>query len=158
MDFGFELKRQFRTTLIISGSVIAGLFFYAVVVEVIRTQMKPYQGVLASGAGGEPLRYLFYGAAAAAIILVRFVGRNLLRASPNESAPQLVARLGRAAIMTAALAEIPAVLGFVLFILTGLPRDFYILVFVSLVLEFMYFPRLKVWQDIVRERFPQSGI
>jgi hypothetical protein len=46
-----------------------------------------------------------------------------------------------------ALAEI-AVLGFVLFLLTGLSRDFYPLLFVSLFLAFMYFPRLRVWQDL----------
>jgi hypothetical protein len=158
MNFGFELRKQFRTTLIISGSLIASLFLYAVLVELIRTQMRPFQGVLVSALSRQSLRYLFYGAAAAAVILVRFVGRAMLKAPPGESPPQLVARLGRAAIMMTALGEIPAVLGFALFLLTGLSRDFYVLAFVSLFLEFMYFPRLKVWQDTVREKFPQLGL
>jgi hypothetical protein len=157
MDFGSDLRRQLRTTLIVSGSLTASLFLYAVMVEIIRTQMKPFQGLLESGLSRQTLRYVFYGAAAAAVILVRFVGRAMLKASPEESAPQLIARLGRAAVMTSALGEIPAVLGFVLFLLTGLSRDFYVLAFVSLFLEFMYFPRLKAWQDIVREKFPQFG-
>jgi hypothetical protein len=82
----------------------------------------------------------------------------MLKTFPEESAHQLIARLGRATVMTAALGELPALFGFFLFFLTGFSRDFFILMFVSLFLEFMYFPRLKVWQDAVRERFPQQGI
>jgi hypothetical protein len=157
MDFGAELKRQYRTTLVISISLVASLFLYAILVALIRAQMRPFQGLLVSGLSRQTLRYLFYGAAAAAVILVRFVGRAMLKASPEESAAQFIARLSRAAIMTGALGEIPAIAGFVLFLLTGLARDSYILAFVSLFLEFMYFPRLKVWQDQVREKFPQLG-
>jgi tellurite resistance protein TehA-like permease len=158
MDFGSDLRKQFRTTLIITGSLLASIFFYAVLVGLIKTQMRPFQGVLVPGLSRQTLRYLFYGAAAAAVVLVRFVGRAMLRVAPGEGAPHLIARLGRAATMTAALGEIPALLGFALFLLTGLSRDFYVLAFVSLFVEFMYFPRLRVWQDIVRERHPQVGL
>jgi len=42
-----------------------------------------------------------------------------------------------------------------------LPRrrgDFYFLLFGSVLLEFMYFPRLAVWQELVRERFPRRSL
>ncbi len=157
MDRESDLKRGFRTTLIINGALVASLFIYAVMVELIKAQLRPFPG-FASGSRPDSWRYFFYAAAIGAVVLVRFIGRAMFKASPEESVPHLIARLVRATVMTAALGELPAVLGFVLFLLTGFSRDFYILMFVSLFLEFMYFPRLKVWQDTVRERFPQQGI
>ena len=50
------------------------------------------------------------------------------------------------------LAEIPAILGLVLFLIAGYNRDFYVLLFVSLFLLFMYLPRLKSWEDILKNR------
>jgi len=157
MDRESDLKRVFRTTLIINGALVASLFLYALMVGLIQAQLRPFPG-FASGSKPENWRYLFYGAGVGAVVLVRFIGRAMFKASPEENVPHLIARLGRATVMTAALGELPAVLGFALFLLTGFSRDFYILMFVSLFLEFMYFPRLKVWQDTVRERFPQQGI
>jgi hypothetical protein len=157
MDRESDLKRGFRTTLIINWALVASLFTYALMVELIKAQLRPFAG-FASGLRPENWRYIFYGAGIGAVVLVRLINRALLKTAPDEGAHQLIARLGRAAVMTAAVGEIPAVLGFALFLLTGFSRDFYILMFVSLFLEFMYFPRLKVWQDTVRERFPQQGI
>jgi len=157
MDKESDLKSVFRTTLIINVAMVASLFLYALMVELIKAQLRPFPG-FASGARPEIWRYVFYAAAVGAVVLVRFVGRAMLKTFPEESAHQLIARLGRATVMTAALGELPALFGFFLFFLTGFSRDFFILMFVSLFLEFMYFPRLKVWQDAVRERFPQQGI
>ena len=46
----------------------------------------------------------------------------------------------------------PAIIGLVLFFLGGLYKDFYVLLFVSLVLIFMYFPRLKNWEAYLADR------
>jgi F0F1-type ATP synthase membrane subunit c/vacuolar-type H+-ATPase subunit K len=158
MEFDSDLKRVYRTTIIINGALVASLFLYALMVELIRSQFKPFPGLLVSGLRHQTLRYLFFGAAVGAVVLVRLAGRTLLKVTPGEDHHHLISRLSRTAVITSALGELPAVLGFVLFLLTGFSRDFYLLLFVSLFLEFMYFPRLKVWQDLARERFPQRGI
>jgi hypothetical protein len=126
-------------------------------VVLIKAQMKPFQGFLVSGLGHQTLRYPFYGAAIGAVILVRFFGRTQFKVTRGEDLQNLISRLSRTAVVTSALGELPAVLGFILFLLTGFSRDFYILLFVSLFLEFMFFPRLRVWQDLARERFFQRG-
>jgi hypothetical protein len=92
------------------------------------------------------------------VVLVRLAARSALRVRPGEDQRGLVSRLSRASVVTSALAEIPAVLGLVLFLLTGLSRDFYPLLFVSLFLEFMYFPRLRVWQDLAGQGSTKRGI
>jgi hypothetical protein len=153
-----ELKTAFRTTVIITGALVACLFLYALMVELIRSELKPFLGLLVSGFRRQTLRYLFFGAAVGAVIWIRFAGRSLLRMTPGEDVHRLISRLSRTSVITSSLGELPAVLGFALFLLTGFSRDFYILLFVSLFLEFMYFPRFKVWQDLARERFLQRGI
>jgi len=155
MEFNSDLKRVFRTTVIVNGALVASLIIYALMVELIRFQLKPFIGMLVSGPSHQTLRYLVFGAAVGMVVLVRLTGRTLLKVRPGEDLHHLISRLSRAAVFTSSLGELPAILGFVLFLLTGFFRDFYALLFVSLVLEFMYFPRLKVWQDLARERFPQ---
>jgi hypothetical protein len=157
MESTYVLRRVFRTTLIINGALIAGLFLYALVVEIIKSQFKPFGGFLPN-LPLQSLRYIFYGAAVGAVILVRLAARTLCRAVPGEDVLHFGHRLSRASILTATLAELPAVLGFVLFFLGGSSRDFYALLFASLFLEFMYFPRFKVWQDLIKGNILQEGI
>jgi hypothetical protein len=156
MESEFALKRVFRSTVIITGALIAGLFVYAVFVEIVKSRLKPFAGFLPQ-TPLQSLRYVFYGAAVGAVVLVRLAAKTLTRRAPGEGALPFGQRLGRAAVVTAALAEIPAVLGFVLFILSGFSRDFYALLFASLFLEFIYFPRFKVWQDLFKENILPEG-
>jgi hypothetical protein len=158
MDPDAELKRGFRTAIVVAGALAASLFLYALMVELIKSQLRPFSGFLVSGLHRQTLRYLFFGAAAGAVVLIRFAGKALLKKRSGEDLPQLISRLDRTAVITSALGELPAVLGFILFLLTGYSRDFYPLLFVSLFLEFMYFPRFSVWQDAARETRPyRSG-
>ncbi|MDH4272073.1 MAG: hypothetical protein OEW18_08865 [Candidatus Aminicenantes bacterium] len=153
----FALRRIFRTTSIVNGALIAGLFLDALIVELVRSQFKPFGGFV-SGLNWPFLRYVFYGAAVGAVVLTRITAKTLTRADPREDVQYFGHRLSRASIATATVAELPALLGFVLFLLAGSLRDFYFLFFVSLFLEFMYFPRFKAWQDLIREKFPKEGI
>lgn len=157
MDPDAELKRGFRTTIIVSEALVASLFLYALMVELIKSQLRPFSGFLVSRLHHQTLRYFFFGAAAGAVVLIRFAGRSLLKTRPGEDLRELISRLGRTAVITSALGELPAIIGFILFLLTGYSRDFYILLFVSLFLEFMYFPRLKVWQEVAGERPPHKS-
>lgn len=153
----FALRRIFRTTSIVNGALVAGLFLDALIVELIRSQFKPFGGFL-PGLNLPFLRYVFYGAAVGAVVLTRITAKALTRTDPREDVQHFGHRLSRASIATATVAELPALLGFVLFLMAGSLRDFYYLLFVSLFLEFMYFPRFKAWQDLIREKFPKEGI
>jgi hypothetical protein len=148
------LRRIFRTTSIVSGALVAGLFLDALIVELVRSQFQPFAGFL-PGRHLPALRYIFYGAAVGAVVLTRITAKTLIKADPGEDIQSFEHRLSRASIATATVAELPAVLGFGLFLIAGFVRDFYCLLFVSLFLEFMHFPRFKAWQDLIREKFPK---
>ncbi len=153
MDPFSDLKKSFRMTVFVSGAIIATLFIYAVIVEIIKSELKPFKGLILTS-DIHILRYLFYGLAVLVVVLIRILGRTLLKGNRGDVPQIFIQKLSRAAIIISVLAEIPALLGFVLFLLTGASRDFYYLLFVSLFLEFMYFPRIKTWEEMIKNTFP----
>jgi hypothetical protein len=157
MDLSDEIRRTFRQTVIISGALTASLLVYAIMLEIIKTTLAPFPGFLQI-AGGQMMRYFFYGVAVLVIILTRLLSRTPLRSGPEEGPFVFINKLARAAILIAAVSEIPAVLGFIFFIMTGTSRDFYFLFLVSLILEFLYFPRRRVWEELVSSRLPAARL
>lgn len=153
MDPFADLKKAFRMTVLVSGAIIATLFIYAVIVEIIKSELKPFKGLILTS-DIHILRYLFYGLAVLVVVLIRILGRTLLKGNRGDVPQIFIQKLSRAAIIISVLAEIPALLGFVLFLLTGASRDFYYLLFISLFLEFMYFPRIKTWEEMIKNTFP----
>jgi F0F1-type ATP synthase membrane subunit c/vacuolar-type H+-ATPase subunit K len=141
-----ELKRSYKTASMIGVAIIAGLFVYLIVVEVLRTQLKPFRG-FAPIPEMKTFRYIFYGLAVLEVLIIRLVQSLLLKRAPGDTAKIAVQKLFRTSILTVCLSEVPAILGLVLFLIGGLNKDFYALLAVSLVLVFMYFPRLASWQD-----------
>ena len=147
------LKRSYRTAAIVAWSFFSMLVVYVVLTEVIRASFDPFLGV------GERFdyikyRYLFYILSAASIIIIRFLRGVLLRKKRTEDIQRTAAKLLRTSVITSALSELPALFGFFLFILSGISRDFYILVFVSLFLMFMFFPRYSQWRAWAEEGRP----
>jgi len=157
MDLSAELEKPFRASVLVSGAAVATLFIYAAIVEIIKSALSPYKGIVHSShlqAG----RYFLYGAAIIIVILVRVLVRALAKKKSGETLPVYIQRLSRAAIVISVLAESPALLGFVFFLLAGGSRDFYYLLFVSLFLEFMYFPRMRTWEELIRNAYQQPHI
>ncbi len=151
-----DWRQAFRTAVLIHVAIVAAVLLYAVMLEVLKATLRPMPR-LAGGMDVQVLRYLFYGLAVAAVIAVRLVNRSALKGRPGEPYPEFLQRLSRTAIIASILCEAPAGLGLVLVFLTGVLRDFYYLLFVSLFLAFMYFPRRRDWTEIIRERYPQEG-
>jgi hypothetical protein len=139
-----NFNRSFRTALITAAAFLGSLLVYLVIVEIIRAQHKPFQGFV-DREGTAGLRYVIYIAAALQVIAIRLLRGFLLRNGQKGDVRQLALKMFRTTILTFVLAEIPALLGLVLFFLGGYNRDFYILLFVSLFLFFMFFPRKQAW-------------
>lgn len=98
-------------------------------------------------------RIVLFAAAAASVILGRINnGRAIAFVRKAGSEPEKLGRLNRASLSTLAASMIPAVIGFVLYLLAGQVRDFYILAFVSLLLLFFYFPRPAPWEAALSDR------
>lgn len=116
---------------------IVSLFVYALVAELLSSQVQNFPLQITENPDYSKLRYIFYGVSIILIILVRSLRKTLLKKAPVHIN----------AIITAAICESPAILGLILFILSGIKRDFYFLLIISLFLLFMYFPRLSHWEE-----------
>jgi len=150
MDIQDELRVHLKSATLIATAIIASLVIYLGLVEVLRAVYRPFRG-FATLANIQQLRYAVFGAAVAVIVLIRILRPRLLRKAPLEDAKTALHRLQRAAIMTLVLGEIPGILGLGLFLLSGYNIDFYVLVFASLLLIFMYFPRRTAWEEWLRD-------
>ncbi len=146
MDQEEELRKLYKTNVIIGGTVILSMAIYAVIVEVIKAKARPFQG-LAKVSNLQALRLSFYGLAILMILALRFLQPLLYKHPTTPDHKKLLMRLNTAALITYFIAQTPAILGLVLFFLCGLSRDFYIFLFISLLIELMYFPRMRHWEN-----------
>lgn len=149
-----EWRRVFRSTRLICAAIVASLFIYALIVEILRSRLAFFAG-LVKPEEARPFRVVLYSLAILSVLLTRFTHRRMMASRPGESLQESVLRLSRASVMTAVLAELPALLGFVLFLLAGSSWDFYFLWFASLVVEFILFPRSSAWESSLN--LPGSG-
>ncbi len=147
MDVREELLSHLRIATVIAGSVIASLFVMFAAEEVIRAVFRPFRGF--AGLAGDllVLQYAFIGLGIVVIVLIRVLRQVMLVRKPGEDAKSAIHRLQRASVVTLVLGEVPGIAGLVLFLLSGLNIVFYALVFASLCLVFIYFPRLSSWEE-----------
>ncbi len=146
-----DLRKTYRIAVMVNAAVIGTLILYAVLIEILRGQMPSSQD-LSQASNVNLLRYALYGVAALNIFIVRIVRRRLLRKPSSEEEGTLSLMLLRTSIITAAFCEIPAVLGFCLFLFMGSVRDYYQLAGVSFIMVFLHFPRYGSWQDWIQNK------
>ena len=149
------LETAYRIATIICGAMAASTVLYALVVTVISVSQAPFEG-FAPSAQPSTLRTTLWAVALVEAGLIGLARRSLLARSRSEGAAAQGRRLITAAVVTAALAEVPAILGLALFMLSGLRGDFYALLALSLALQAVYFPRLEGWREWAAE--PASGV
>jgi len=140
-----DLKKAHTISLVIGIGIIASLFIYVIVVLLLKSQTAPARRLIEIQ-DIRILRYILYALSVGTVIILRVLRGLLLRTSSSDTRQTLIRKLQRTSIITMAMSEGPALFGLVLFLLGGSDRDFYVLLFVSLVLIFMYFPRLKNWE------------
>jgi hypothetical protein len=140
--------QSFRKAMIFHLALMAGLAVYLVLVLVL--QNSPSPGFL-KGGHDPALRYFFYAGAVVVVFAVRRFYNSLTRRAVQGHPDKALERLQAAGITTAALCEIPALLGLVFFLLTGITRDFYFLLVLSLILFLMYMPKKDQWQAVERK-------
>ncbi len=141
-----EIGRHLRPATLVAATIVASLVIYLAVVEVLKRSLAPFRG-FASLADMQPVRYAAYGAAAAVVLLLLVLRPRLFKRPAGADTAAALQRLQKAAFLTMVLAEVPAILGLVLFVVGGGAADFYKLLFASLVLAFIHFPRRGAWED-----------
>ncbi len=144
-----NLKKAHQMAFILNVAIIGTLIIYAVVVEIIRKQFAPFAGF-----GGisdiSGIRYLFYGIVVINIFIIRALKNLMLRKSSTDDTQSIIRKLLRSAVITAALCEVPALLGLLIFLLAGSIRDFYQLTGLSFIFVFLHFPRYGNWEAWIK--------
>jgi hypothetical protein len=134
-----------RRTAVIVGAFGASLVTCLVMVEVFRRSGPVPTAV----PGLDQIRIALFAVAAVLIFTSTVIKSLLLRQASAD--PRLrLARVRTATILAAVMAEFPALLGLVLFILGGSQNDFYILAVVSLYMLVRHFPRREPWDAYVQ--------
>jgi len=146
MDPQEELRTHLRPAAMVGYAILVSLVIYLGLVEVLRTVLKPFHG-FAALARIQPLRLTAFGAAAVIILLILVLRPRLFRRESGQETAAVLRRYQTASLVVLVLGEIPAVLGLALFLIGGNAMDFYKLLFASLVLTFIDFPRRGAWEE-----------
>lgn len=137
------LKARYLAINFIGLAMIASVFIYAGVVELLKWQMAPFAGFSTLAPQTVDLiKYAFLALAAVQFFIIKAL-RKILPAHSVE-------KLSLTAIITFALCESVAVLGLVLFLLNGNSMDFYIFMVISLGFFYLFFPKYEQWEERVR--------
>jgi len=150
-----DMKKAYQTTTIINSAIMASLVIYVVVVEIMKARFEPFEGLI-DNFDFIPLRYALYALAMANLIVIVQIRKVLLKKASFDDSRDAIERLRRTSIITSAFCEIPAIMGLILFLLSGLRRDFYLLLVLSFIFVFLFFPRYSNWEEWVRSNF-KSG-
>ncbi|MBC7363270.1 MAG: hypothetical protein H5U07_01850 [Candidatus Aminicenantes bacterium] len=154
MDSREIIKRTHRISALIGYAVFAALLLYLVLAELLKAKLAPFHGLygLKDMQSIKNYRYLFYGLSAASVILARLLQALLLRKKPGDTPLELLNKLHRTYLILVIMSEFPAMFGLILFLLWGLTRDFYILLGISVVVLFIFFPRRQAWEQWLVEK------
>jgi len=137
------LKARYLAVNFIGLAMIAAVFVYAGVVELIKWQWAP----LAGFAKLDPRTAGFVKYVCLALAAAQF---GIIKIVPKVMPAKSVDHLTRAAVITFALCESVAVLGLVLFLLAGNSMDFYVFMVISLGFFYLFFPKYDQWEQRLR--------
>lgn len=141
-----ELRKIWRAAAVISAALTSTVLVYGAAVEAV-SRLTRFVPPLA-GAGAAAAVYAIYVLGAAAVFSLKFIRPFFAapRPAPRETARALLVF----SAMAAALCELPALLGAVLFFLTGRLPDFYMLAVFSIAMELAHFPKYHNWEERMR--------
>jgi len=149
MDYAQNLKKAYRTSFMLYVAFMLSLVLYLVVFEVLKASITDFQGMMEK-IDFPWLRYAFYALGLIQIFLIRFIRETATKSITTVDIQILINHLQRMSMISAALCEVPVILGWVLFFLSGNPHDFYVLLLMSFVLFVLYFPRYANWEEWVK--------
>ena len=145
-DFPVErINAAHRQTMIMTGAIGMTILIYALVVEVLRRTLP----APIAPAGIDPVRIALYVFVGIAILGATVVKGVLLGRVPVTGEARL-ARLRATAIVSAAFAEMLAMIGFILFMIAHRRGDFYVLLVVAVYMLARHFPQREAWESYVR--------
>ncbi len=140
-----KLEKAYQTNKIISYALAASILVYAVIVEILRFNGAALN--LLPSAVLEKLRFVFVFLSFALYFITNFVNQKLLVKTSADTQETLLQKLTLTNIVSLALSELPALFGLLLFLGSANPRDFYLLMIISVLLFYAFFPRYSFWSN-----------
>jgi hypothetical protein len=151
MDYTQDLKKAYKTSAIFYVAFVLSLIIYLVVFEVFKARIPDFQGMMEK-IDFPWLRYAFYALGLVQIFLIKFMRETATKSITTVDPKILISHLQRMSMVSAALCEVPVILGLVLFFLSGSAQDFYILLIVSLVVFVLFIPRFNNWEEWIKSK------
>ncbi len=151
MEYGSYLKRIHKSSLIVYVALMVSIGIYFIVFEVLKSRIPDFQGIL-ERFDLPWIRYAFYALGLLQIFLIKFIRETFTKSVTTVDEKTLISHLNKISTMSAALCEVPAILGLVLFFLSGSTKDFYVLLFISLALFVLFFPRYTNWEEWIKSK------
>jgi hypothetical protein len=148
MENDITLKQRYLAVNFIGLVMMGAVFFYAALVGVFTWWLPEMARPRVEPQTGGVVKSVF-----AILALATFFGIKLLQKLISARSVQL---LPQAAIMTFALSEAVALLGLVLFFLTGQALDFFLFMFLSLFYFYFFFPKYQDWEARLADSSPAA--
>ncbi len=144
MEMQGDLKKAYETSVSMSWAMIAALVLCPLIVEIVKMNNASFAGFAPHTAS--QIRDLVYGLAILLPLCIRTFRKVILKRGRSSDWKDLAGRLRAATAITILIAEMPAMLGLLLFLLGGFYREFYIALAYSLLVILAYFPRHDRWE------------
>jgi len=157
-DKSYQLKKVHKTAVVVGIAIVASLFMYPVIVEILKTYNAPFKGFGSlSESDLNIIKYVFLGLAILEYPFVIFITGRILaikksfnRSTEDSSFSSSVQRLFLTSIISYACFEAIAIMGLVLFLLGGRSVDFYTFLALSLIYFVLDFPKYNQWEEYVK--------
>jgi len=144
MEMQGDLKRAYEKSITFLWAMIAALVLCPITVEIVRMSNPSFSGFAHQTAS--QVRDFIYGIAIISPLCIRTMRKAILKHGRPSDLNALLSKLATVAILTVLVAEIPAILGFLLFLLGGFYKEFYIALAYSVLVILAYFPRVNQWE------------
>lgn len=149
-----QLQRESRIATIMYSVNFAAIFIYFVIAWMIK-QNKLMVNVGSSAVDISYLRYIFYILSVGSISIVPLLPRFFLSNTAKiKNQEMLLGKLKTLSILRGSIAEFPAVLGFISFLLSRQELDFHILCGISFTALIIFLPRRQTWEEFMN-KYPQ---
>ncbi len=139
-----ELKSAYEKSVNLSWAMVAALVLCPITVEIVRMQNTSFTGFAPQVAS--QVRDFIYGIAIVLPLSIRTFRKMILKRGRSSDLTTVARRLVAATAGSILVAEIPAILGLLLFLMGGLYREFYIALGYSVLVILAYFPRYHQWE------------
>ena len=150
MEKSEELARTHREAQLVAWAFMFTVAAHAAIVEVFMLKGDAFTGFDPQMVAAHKDYFILGGVLA--FVIIRAVRTSILRGDSTDTLETLLGRLKTANMVVYVIAEVPALLGLVLFLFTGDRKDYYILAVFSILAMILYYPKLNHWEVWIRKQ------